>query len=69
MSLSVLPWKYIFIQPTIECADTLESYITDDELVDTMVYDMLEEMEWKNGKICDESDSRYPEEHEIKDDT
>ena len=34
-----------------------------------MVYDMLEEMEWKNGKICDESDSRYPEEHEIKDDT
>ena len=34
-----------------------------------MVDDMLDEMEWKNSKICDDSDSRCGEEHEIDDDT
>ena len=27
--------------------------------------DMLYEMEWKNGNICDDSDSSCGEEHEI----
>ena len=30
-------------------------------------YDILDEMEWKNGKICDDSDSSCGEEHEIYD--
>ena len=31
--------------------------------------DILEAMEWKNGKMCDNSDSSCGEEHEIDDDT
>ena len=28
-------------------------------VVDNMRDDILDEMEWKNGKICDDSDSIY----------
>ena len=31
--------------------------------------DMLDEMERKNGKICDDSDSSYGEKHEMVDET
>ena len=41
----------------------------DDEVVDTMVDDIMEEMELKHGKLCDESDSRCWEEHEMDVDT
>ena len=38
-------------------------------VVDTMGDDMLDEMEWKNGKIYDDSDSSCGEEHEMVYDT
>ena len=34
-----------------------------------MGYDILEETEWKNGKIFDESDSSFGEKYETDDDT
>ena len=40
-----------------------------EEVVDTMGDYMLYEMEFKIGKICDDSDSSCGEEHEIYDDT
>ena len=40
-----------------------------EEVVDTMGDYMLDEMEWKNGKICDDSDSSCGEEHEMDYDT
>ena len=43
--------------------------MTYEGVVDTMGDDMLDEMEWKNGKICDDSDSTCGEEHEIDDNT
>ena len=36
----------------------------DEEVVDTMLCDILEATEWKVGKIFDDSDSRCGEEHE-----
>ena len=41
----------------------------DEEVVDTMGDDMLEEMEWENGKICDDSNYSCEDEHEMDDDT
>ena len=57
------------IHPTPENADTPEAEMPYEEVVDSMGDDMLDEMEWKNGKICDESDSSCGEEHEIDNDT
>ena len=57
------------INPTPESADTPEAKMPYEEVVDTMGYDMLDEMEQKNGKICDDSDYICGEEHEIDDDT
>ena len=34
-------------------------------MVDTIVDDMLEEMELENGKICDDSDSTCGQEHKM----
>ena len=39
------------------------------DVVDTMVDDMLEAMEKKNGNICDDSNSICGEEYEIDDNT
>ena len=39
--------------------------MTYEEVVDTMGYDMLEAMELKNGKICDDYYSSFGKEHEI----
>ena len=41
----------------------------DEDVVYIMWDDMLEAMELKNGKICDESDSSCGGEHEIDDNT
>ena len=57
------------MHPTPESADNPEADMSYWEVVDTMVDNMLDEMEWKNGKICNESDSICGEEHEIDDDT
>ena len=57
------------IQPNLESADTPESEMTYEEVVDTMGYDILDKIEWKNGKICDDSNSSCEEEHEIDHDT
>ena len=38
-------------------ADTTEAEIPDEEVVDNMLDDVLEEMEWKHFNICDNSDS------------
>ena len=38
-----------------------------EEVVDTMGYYILDEMEFKNGKICDDSDSICGQEHEMDD--
>ena len=59
----------VLIHTTPENADTPEADIPYEEVVDTMGYDMLDEMEQKNGKICDDSDYICGEEHEIDDDT
>ena len=40
-----------------------------EDMVDTMGDDMLEAMELKNGKMCDESYSKCGVEHEMDDDT
>ena len=57
------------IQPTPDSAYTMESYIKDEDVVDIMGYDVLDPMELKNVKICDDSDSSGGEEHEMDDDT
>ena len=57
------------IQPTPDNAYTLDAYMKYEDVVYTLGYDMLEAMERKNGKICDDSDSRSAEEHEMEDDT
>ena len=59
----------VLIKTTPDGADTLDFDIEDEELADTMGYDMLEVMESKNCKICDDSDSIYGELHEMDDDT
>ena len=38
-----------------------------EEVVGTTGDDVLDEMEWKNGKICDDYDSSCGEKHEIYD--
>ena len=48
----------VFIHPTPDNAYTPGDDIPDEEVVDTMLYDMLEVMGLKNGKICDDYDSR-----------
>ena len=40
------------ITPTPDSEDTLEAYIPDEDVVDTMEVDILEAMELKNGNIC-----------------
>ena len=59
----------VLIKTAPDGADTLDFDIKYEEVDDTMGYDMLEAMEWKNGKICDDSDSIYGELHEMDDDT
>ena len=41
------------IQSNPDSADTPEAYITDEDVVNTTVDDILEAMEQKNGKIYD----------------
>ena len=52
--------KIIFglVQPTSDISDTLEAEIPDQDVVDTMVDDILEEIECKNGQICYDSNYR-----------
>ena len=57
------------IHPTPYSEDTLEAYMPDGDVIDTMGDDMLEAMGRKNGKICDDTDSRFGKEHEMYDDT
>ena len=59
----------VLIQTTPESADTLEDNMPYEDVVDTMGGYMLDKMECKNGKICNDSDSSCGEEHEIDDDT
>ena len=59
----------VLIQPTPESSDTPEADMPYEGVVYTMGDYMLDEMEWKNGKICDESDHSCGEEHEIDDNT
>ena len=47
----------------------VQVYMPDEEVVDTMLCDILEATEWKVGKIFDDSDSRCGEEHEMDDET
>ena len=55
------------IQTNPESEDTPEADMKYEDVVDTIRDDMLDEMEWKNGKICDDSDSSCGEEHGIDD--
>ena len=52
------------IHPTPESSDKTEAEIPEDS-VDTMWNDIIEAMEWRNCKICDDSDSSCGEEHEM----
>ena len=45
----------------------MEDEIIDEEVIDTMGYDILEEMEWENGKICDDFDYICGKEHGMDD--
>ena len=49
--------KIIFglLQPTPEISDKLEAEIPDEDVVDTMLDDILEEIECKGGQICYDS--------------
>ena len=49
------------VQPTPEISDTLEADIPDEDVVDTMVDDILEEIECENGQICYDSNYRCVE--------
>ena len=53
------------IHPIPDSADTLDVDMTDDEVADTMWDDMMEATEWKNGKMCDDSDSVSMEYNQI----
>ena len=57
------------IHPTKESADTLEGDILYEDMIDTMGYDMLEAMQLKNDRICDNYDSIFGEEHKINHET
>ena len=57
----------VLVQNTTDITDTLEADMPYEEVVDTMVDNILDEMEWKNCKICNDYDSRCGEEHEIDD--
>ena len=59
----------VLIHPNTESAYTPEDEMPYEEVVDTMGDDILDEMEWKNGNICDDSDSRCGEEHKFDDGT
>ena len=56
-----------FIHPTTDSENKPEDYMPDEDVIDTIGDYMLEEMEHTNGKICDESDSSFEEEHEMDD--
>ena len=49
------------VQPTPDISDTLEADIPDEDVVDTMVDDILEEIECENGQICYDSNYRCVE--------
>ena len=51
------------IQTTPEIADTPDTEITDEDVVDNMGDDILESTERENGYICDESYYICGEEH------
>ena len=53
------------IHLTTDNEGTPEAYMEDDDVVDNMGDDILEEMEQKNGKICDDYYSSFGKEHEI----
>ena len=53
------------IHTTPDSADTPEACMPDEDVVDIMGDDMLEAMELKNGKICDDSDYACGGEHEM----
>ena len=57
------------IHPTPDSEYTLEVYITDEDVVDTMGDDIMESMEIKNGNIYDDYDYIFGEEHEMDDET
>ena len=48
---------------------TTEAYMKNDDVVDTIGYNMMEAMEHKNDNICDDSDYICGEEHAMDDDT
>ena len=45
----------------------MEDEIIDEEVIDTMGYDILEEMEWENDKIFDDFDYICGKEHGMDD--
>ena len=57
------------IQTTTYSADIPVDYMPDEDLVDTMVNDMLEAMELKSGEICDDYDSSCGRKHKMYEDT
>ena len=57
------------IQPTSESEITPEYEIPDEDVVYTIVYDMLEYIELENGNICDDSNYSCGQEHKIYNDT
>ena len=59
----------VLIHPTSESEDTPEAEMPDQEVADTMGDDIMQEMELKKGKKCDDYDSICGQEHEIYDDT
>ena len=58
--------NFVFlIKPTTESTDTPEAKILEYEVVDTLGDDMLEAIDWKNGKMYGDPDSSCEEEHEM----
>ena len=51
------------IHTNLDSSDILDAHMTDEDVVDAIVYDMMEEMERKNAKIWDDSDYSSREEH------
>ena len=49
------------IHSTLDSEDTPEYCVPDEYMVDTMGDNIMEEMERKNRKICDDSDSSFGE--------
>ena len=57
------------LHPNPDISDKSEADIPDDDVVYTMVYDIMEAMEWENNNICNDYGPRYREEHKIDDNT